>query len=208
MSTKSFQKTKDPHGTLSFWHSTMDSGLHYLLPVLEWLLLLCPFLLGGFFPWGSALVSLVLITLLLLLLRRGLLCGTHSAYFLAAVSIVLFHLGGMIWGTDRGMALIGAVQFLPLPLFVLLLEQYPPDQRMELLRRMPYAASAMVILSFPLSSISFLKDWFLVAGRPAGGGRPGFSSIRTPMRSFFSSRSSWRSSAPRSVLAGCPGWFS
>ena len=168
MSTKSFQKTKDPHGTLSFRHGTMDSGLHYLLPVLEWLLLLCPFLLGGFFPWGSALVSLVLITLLLFLLRRGLLCGTHSAYFLAAISIVLFHLGGIFWGTDRGMALIGAVQFLPLPLFVLLLEQYTPAQRMGLLRKLPYTASAMVLLSFLLSRISFLEAWFLVAGRQAG----------------------------------------
>lgn len=135
---------------------------------LEWLLLLCPFLLGCFFPWGSALVSLILIALLLLLLRRGLLCVTRSAPFLAAVSIVIFHLGGMIWGTDRGMALIGAVQFLPLLLFVLLLEQYTPEQRMGLLRKMPYAASAMVILSFLLSRIPFLESWFLVAGRQAG----------------------------------------
>ena len=54
---------------------------------LEWLLLLCPFLFGCFFPWGSALVSLVLIALLLFLIRRRLLCRTHSAPFLAAVSI-------------------------------------------------------------------------------------------------------------------------
>lgn len=139
-----------------------------VFPALEWLLLLCPFLFGCFFPWGSALVSLILIAPLLLLLRRGLLCVTRSAPFLAAVSIVIFHLGGMIWGTDRGMALIGAVQFLPLPLFVLLLEQYTPEQRMGLLRRMPYVASAMVILSFLLSRIPFLESWFLVAERQAG----------------------------------------
>ena len=139
-----------------------------IFTALEWLLLLCPFLFGCFFPWGSALVSLILIALLLLLLRRGLLCVTRSAPFLAAVSIVIFHLGGMIWGTDRGMALIGAVQFLPLPLFVLLLEQYTPEQRMGLLRKMPYAASSMVILSFLLSRIPFLESWFLVAGRQAG----------------------------------------
>ena len=135
---------------------------------LEWLLLLCPFLLGCFFPWGSALVSLVLIVLLLLLIRRGLLCRTCSAPFLAAAAIVIFHLGGMLWGTDRGMALMGAVQFLPLPLFILLLEQYTPDQRMDLLRKMPYAASAMVILSFLLSHVPLLETWFLVAGRQAG----------------------------------------
>ena len=135
---------------------------------LEWLLLLCPFLYGCFFPWGSALVSLVLIVLLLLLVRRRLLCSTRSAAFLAALSIVIFHLGGMLWGIDRGMALIGAIQFLPLPLFVLLLEQYTPAQRMTLLRRLPYAASAMVLLSFLLSRIPSLEGWFLVAGRQAG----------------------------------------
>ena len=135
---------------------------------LEWLLLLCPFLFGCFFPWGSALVSFVLIVLLLLLLRGVLLCSTRSASFLAALSIVIFHLGGMLWGTDRGMALVGAVQFLPLPLFVLLLEQYAPNRRLTLLRRMPYVASAMVVLSFLLSRIPSLEGWFLVAGRQAG----------------------------------------
>lgn len=139
-----------------------------ILSALEWLLLLCPFLCGCFFPWGSALVSLVLIVLLLLLVRRGLLYSTHSALFLAAGSIVLFHLSGIFWGTDHGMALVGAVQFLPLPLFVLLVEQYPPGQRMDLLRRMPYVASAMVFLSFLLSRIPSLETWFLVAGRQAG----------------------------------------
>ncbi len=139
-----------------------------IFAALEWLLLLCPFLFGCFFPWASAAVSVILLVLLLLLIRRGLFCGTRSAPFLAAASIVIFHLGGIIWGTDRGMALMGAVQFLPLPFFVLLLEQYTPAQRMGLLRKMPYAASEMVLLSFLLSRISFLEDWFLVAGRQAG----------------------------------------
>ena len=139
-----------------------------IFTALEWLLLLCPFLFGCFFSWASAAVSVILLLLLLLLLRRGLLCSTHSAPFLAAASIVLFHLGGIFWGTDRGMALIGAVQFLPLPLFVLLLEQYATEQRMGLLRRLPYAASAMAVLSFLLSRLPFFKDWLLVAGRQAG----------------------------------------
>ena len=136
-----------------------------VLDILSYLLLLCPFLFGCFFPWASALVSLVLIALLLCLIHRRLLCCTYSPSFLAAASIVLFHLGGIFWGIDHGMALVGAVQFLPLPLFVLLLEQYTPDQRMGLLRRTPYAASAMVVLSFLLSRIPFLEGWFLVAGR-------------------------------------------
>ena len=166
---------KKTHGTPLRNSSRQDAAAldgsrlsHRIFTALEWLLLLCPFLFGCFFPWGSATVSVVLAALLLLLLRRGPLCGTRSALFLAAVSIVLFHLGGTIWGTDRGMALIGAVQFLPLPLFVLLLEQHAPEQRMALLRKTPYAASAMAVLSFLLSLVPSLESWFLVAGRQAG----------------------------------------
>ena len=173
-----------------------------IFTALEWLLLLCPFLFGCFFSWASAAVSVILLLLLLLLLRRGLLCSTRSAPFLAAASIVLFHLGGIFWGTDRGMALIGAVQFLPLPLFVLLLEQYTPEQRMGLLRRMPYAASAMAVLSVLSAEPDSVPG---ETGSLSPGGRPGFSSIRTPMRSIFSSLSSWCSSVPRSVLGGFPG---
>lgn len=160
------RRTQPPHGVAAVSVSLLLPEQIYT--ALEWLLLLCPFLFGCFFPWGSALVSLVLIVLLLLLLRGVLLCSTRSASFLAALSIVIFHLGGMLWGTDRGMALVGAVQFLPLPLFVLLLEQYAPNRRLTLLRRMPYVASAMVVLSFLLSRISSLEGWFLVAGRQAG----------------------------------------
>lgn len=168
MSTIPSQKTNHLKGAMSFRNGHFPTGPQNILPVPEWLLLLCPFLLGCFFPWGSALASLVLTALLFLLIRRGLLCRTYSAPFLTAASIVIFHLGGLFWGTDRGMALVGVVQFLPLPLFVLLIEQYTPEQRLDLLRRMPYAASAMVVLSFVLSRIPFLEGWFLVAGRQAG----------------------------------------
>ena len=66
------------------------------------------------------------------------------------------------------MALIGAVHFLPLPLLILLIEQYTPEQRLDLLKKMPYTASAMVVLSFILSRIPLLEGWFLVAERQAG----------------------------------------
>ena len=168
MTTVTSQKTNHINGALSFRQGSLPSGLQSILSVLEWLLLLCPFLLGCFFPWGSALVSLVLIALLLCLIHRRLLCCTYSPPFLAAASIVLFHLGGIFWGTDHGMALVGAVQFLPLPLLILLIEQYTPEQRLNLLQKMPYTASAMVVLSFLLSRIPLLEGWFLVAGRQSG----------------------------------------
>ena len=118
MKTRSSPRVQRLHGTAAASVSSVLLGR--ICTALEWLLLLCPFLFGCFFPWGSALVSFVLIVLLLLLVRGGLLCLTRGAAFLAALSVVIFHLGGMLWGTDRGMALVGAVQFLPPPLFILL----------------------------------------------------------------------------------------
>ena len=134
----------------------------------EWLLLLTPFLFGLFFPWTSAVVSLLCIGLLFTLLKKGSLCFSSSPAFLTASSIVLFHLGGILWGTDHGMALVGAVQFLPLPLFVLLLEQHPAEERTRLLRKVPYVASVMVLLSLLMSIVVPTEGWFLVSGRQAG----------------------------------------
>ena len=135
---------------------------------LEWMILLAPFLMGLFFDWTCAVMSICLAVLLLYMLRRGILRGTGSPAFLAAVTTVCFLALGTLWGTDRGMALAGAVHFLPLPLFVLALEQFPPEERTGFLRKIPCAACVMVILSLLLSKVFRLEGWFLVAGRQAG----------------------------------------
>ncbi|MBQ9662360.1 MAG: O-antigen ligase family protein [Oscillospiraceae bacterium] len=146
-------------------HSVSD---HVMCSVLEWVVLISPFLLGMFFPWGSAIVSIVLVFLLFYLLKNETLFVSGSSVFLTTAAIVLSHLGGTLWGTDRGMALIGAVQFLPLPLFVLLLEQYGADRRRSLLNKLPYAACVMVLLSLLLSRVGLPEGWFSVSGRQAG----------------------------------------
>ena len=145
-----------------------DVKTNQILAALEWLILLAPFLFGLFFPWNAAPVTVVLAVLLQRMMKKNRLSLSLSPCFLFSCSVVLFHLLGTFWGTDRGMALMGAVQFLPLPLFVLLLEQFPIGSRFALTRRMPYAASVMVILSFLLSRIPLLSGWFIVATRQAG----------------------------------------
>lgn len=135
---------------------------------LEWIILLSPFLFGGYFPWTSSLISIALIVLLVRIMHCGTFRKSASPVFLTAAAIVLFHLAGMLWGTDRGMALVGAIQFLPLPLFVLAVEQLQPEQRGMLIHKMPYAAGIMVILSFCLSRIPLLESWFLTLGRQGG----------------------------------------
>ena len=139
-----------------------------LLLALKWLFLLSPFLFGLYFPWASALVSLALVILLLrMLLTRGI-ALSRSPALLASSMLVLFLLLGVLWGCDRGMALVGAVQFLPLPLFVLALEQFAPAQREALLQPVPFVACGMAQLSLIMSRLVPDEGWFLVSGRLAG----------------------------------------
>ena len=140
-----------------------------VLPVLlYWLILLSPFLFGLFFPWTSAAVSIVLTAVLLLRLKKRQLYWSPSPVHFAASGLVLFLPLGTVWGTDRGMALVGAVQFLPLPLFVLTLEQLSPEQRETLIPAVWQGACLMVPLALILSRIFPGEGWFLVSGRQAG----------------------------------------
>ena len=133
---------------------------------LEWVFLLSPFLFGLYFPWTSALLSTALIVLLLIINREMRL--SRSPVFLTAASLVLLLLLGGLWGCDRGMAAIGAAAFLPLPLFVLAIEQYPVEQRTMLFRRLPAVACVMVLSALVLSFLKTEEGWFLVSGRQAG----------------------------------------
>ncbi len=139
-----------------------------MLRALQWTVLLAPYLLGLFFPWTSAFISVALAALLLRLLRQGRLCLTKSPAFLASAGLVIFLLLGVFYGTDRGMAPVGAVQFLPLPLFVLALEQFTQEQRESIVPYIRYGAFAMVPLSLLLGFALPQEGWFLVAGRQAG----------------------------------------
>ena len=137
--------------------------------VLEWLILSAPYVIGVYHPWSAALVSTALLLLLSRTVRvQGCLKLSRSPVLLAAAAIPLFLLGGMIWGTDRGMALVGTVQFLPLPLYVLALEQCDVPARMPVLRRVPLSAAVMTLLSAVLSRIPAIRAAFVVNGRLAG----------------------------------------
>ena len=136
----------------------------------EAVLLLSPFLTGLFYLWGAALAVVGLTGALLLTQKREGLRFSFSPLLLACGSLVLFHLGGCLWGTDRGMALAGALQFLPLPLFALALQQREAEKRMQMLKWLPHTAAAMVLLSFLLSRIPACAGRFLINGRLAGPG--------------------------------------
>lgn len=134
----------------------------------EMILLLSPFLTGLFYLWGAALAVIALTGALVLSQKREGICFSFSSLLLACFSLVLFHLGGCLWGTDRGMALAGALQFLPLLLFALALQQREAEDRMRMLTWLPHTACAMVLLSGLLSCIPACAVRFLINGRLGG----------------------------------------
>lgn len=128
-----------------------------------------PFFAGMFYEPYSALASVFLIGYLFFRLRRQ---GRLTAALtpeLAAVSVTaLFYAASAAWAVDAGMAPIGFIKFLPLPLFVLVCGQFTPEQRGRLLAPLPYCGAAMVILSLAAGTMPVLREWFYVNHRLAG----------------------------------------
>ena len=133
------------------------------------LLLGIPFLAGGFFVWTSALVSLVLLLWLAFTPGKtgwGRIRGDWI--LIAAGAVPLAFLLGVPFAVDRGLAVMGFVKFLPLPLFCLLLRCIPCGERKNLWRTVPLGATAMTLLSAALLCIPQARQYLLVNGRLGG----------------------------------------
>lgn len=79
--------------------------------------------------------------------------------------LVLFYALSVFWAVDRGMAFIGFLKFLPLPLYLLVLMQQKAE---GIMAKLPYIAAGMAILSVVGMQIPVLESFFSVSGRLAG----------------------------------------
>lgn len=70
-----------------------------------------------------------------------------------------------IWAIDSGMAFIGFLKFLPLSLYLLVLQQ---NIKVHILNVLPLFAAVLTVVSLVGMCIGFTKDFFSVAGRLAG----------------------------------------
>ena len=119
-----------------------------ILP-LKILLLLTVVLFGGFYEFVSCMVTIALgLYLLYFIIYRGkpMRLYRNGGLILSAV-ICVGCLGSLPFAVDRGMALIGLVKVLPLPLFALVLMQLSEEDREELLGSVPYSGALVVGLS-------------------------------------------------------------
>lgn len=91
----------------------------------------------------------------------------RGGLFFSTLLLVVSFAVSALWAVDRGMALLGFVKFLPLPLFVLLTAQ-PDGRETDALSLLPPLGAGMTVLSFVLGRIPALTSYFFVNHRLSG----------------------------------------
>lgn len=130
---------------------------------------LSPYVIGGYYEWVSCLYSLCLLGYLVFdLIRRGYLTIPCSNTLFAAFVVAVSYGLSAFWAVDKGMAFLGFIKFLPLPLFALVIAQTDPAQRKELTGIIPLSGFVMVIVSVLLGLIPVIRRYFFISDRLAG----------------------------------------
>ena len=146
-----------------------DEKTELNIGVLRLLVAASPFLAGVYFEYLSCAVSLVLIGWLFYAKKvQG---GLTICKDLTCVSLIVLSLSFLVcslWAVDLGMALLGFVKFLPLPLFAVAMYQISPARRCSLLRLVPYSGAAMTVISGVLGLFAKTQGFVLVNSRLAG----------------------------------------
>lgn len=128
-----------------------------------------PFLSGLYYEWGSAIACIFLLVFLGNCVKeRGGLRVQKNILLLASVVIPAMYGISAAWAVDSGMALFGLVKFLPLPVFVLALDQLESEQKENILDYVPVSGALMTVLSGMLSFVPVLEQYFSVNQRLAG----------------------------------------
>lgn len=125
-------------------------------------------LVGIFNEFLSCLFSLAIITGLFLCVKK-----TDSLKIdinLVSVSVFLIcalYLITALWAVDAGMAVVGSFKYLPVVLFLVVLQQNGKVKE-SIFAGLPYLAVAMTVISFVFMQVPALETYFSVAGRLAG----------------------------------------
>ncbi len=126
------------------------------------------FCIGCFYEFLSCIFSVCLLVYLGITFHKQ---GRLSLRFnltAAAVGVTVLLYGlSTVWALDRGMALIGLIKYLPLPLFLIAIQQ-DPKAKGQIRSLLPYLAAAAAAISSLGSLIPVLHPFFTVDGRLAG----------------------------------------
>ncbi len=124
--------------------------------------------IGLFHEWLSCVVSVLLLIWLCRKLGRDKNFSFNLSFtFLALALIVVFYGLSIFWAVDKGMAFVGFLKFLPIPLFAICL--YADKEAENLIKKtLPFVMTVTLIITSVLMQFSPFKSYFSVAGRLSG----------------------------------------
>lgn len=133
----------------------------------DMILLFSIFCVGGFNEHISCLLSCIAAVYLFakLLSRKEIKLQTNL-FSVSIMVLCLFYGLTCFWAIDSGMAFIGFLKFMPILLYMVI--SWQEEKETEILEILPYIAAGLVVISAVGAQISFLKAFFVVAGRFAG----------------------------------------
>ena len=128
-----------------------------------------PFLAGVYYEWASCLVCVFLLAYLWYCFNvNGEIRFCWNLPLITAIMFPVAYGVSALWAVDFGMAFFGMVRFLPLPIFVLAMEQNEKKTGETLVDYVPISGMIMVVLSWILGMIPVLDTYFIVNDRLAG----------------------------------------
>lgn len=126
------------------------------------------FCIGTFHEYLACVFSIALIVWLFFNLKTNKELKLYKN--IASITIfmmIIFYTLSPLWAIDSGMAIVGFVKFLPIPLFMLGLMQDKKASE-EIKQYLPYVAAIMTVISAIGMQIPMFQGFFSVAGRLAG----------------------------------------
>ena len=140
------------------------------IPMPIWYVLwLLPFVAGGFHTFLAAVtVGILLGGLAVTVHREKVLKITRNVHSITFLILVAAYCVTPVWAADKGMAVFGIVRYLPVLLLMLLLMQYPKEQKQQWLQLLPLCGTAMTVISCVLWSIPSTAEMVSVNGRLSG----------------------------------------
>ncbi len=123
---------------------------------------------GLHFDWLACGAAIILIVILLKQTEDGIIQIPFGTTFWAVISVPIIFLLSPLWAIDHGMTIYGFFKTLPLVLFWLCISQCGEGCREKLFCLVPAIGVGMTLLSWPLSLIPSLEQFFTVNHRLAG----------------------------------------
>ncbi|MBO5179075.1 MAG: O-antigen ligase family protein [Clostridia bacterium] len=147
--------------------NTKDTSFLFLLA----LIFMFPFLKGMHDTLTVIIMAAIMIVAIIIKSRKNK-CFKYSLDFNFIVIIIwsLSYLISSFYAIDKGMALLGALKMLSIPIFLLLYFQYDMsnEKKIKIHKYIAYSGSIMTIASLLFSIIPTLREFFFVSNRLHG----------------------------------------